>query len=85
MILCVRSQLTQNRTKIFILDSLGNRHPQAMKQLNKWLELEAMDKKKLESVVPAITKLAPVCLFPIILTCKLCLTGYSGASTAQLL
>lgn len=56
-----------------------------MKQLNKWLELEAMDKKKLESVVPAITKLAPVRLCPVIPACCLFLTGYPGASTAQLL
>lgn len=52
----------ESRTKIFILDSLGNRHPQAMKQLNRWLELEAMDKKGRESVTPAITKMTPVYL-----------------------
>ncbi|KAJ3568744.1 hypothetical protein NP233_g5517 [Leucocoprinus birnbaumii] len=55
---------TEPRTRIFILDSLGNRHPQAMKQLNKWLELEAMDKKGIESVTPAISKMAPVPVQP---------------------
>jgi hypothetical protein len=33
-----------------------------MKQLNKWLELEAIDKKKVGDVTLAITKMVPVCL-----------------------
>jgi len=56
-----------------------------MKQLNKWLELEAMDKKNLESVIPAITKLAPVRRCPVIPACHLFLTGLPGTGTAQLL
>lgn len=33
-----------------------------MKQLSKWLELEAMDKKKVENVTPPVAKMVPVSL-----------------------
>ncbi|KAF9454782.1 cysteine proteinase [Macrolepiota fuliginosa MF-IS2] len=66
-----RSPDTQPRTKVFIMDSLGNRHPQAMKQLSKWLELEAMDKKKIETVTPAVAKMAPVPVQPNYCDCGL--------------
>lgn len=71
------SRNSQPRTRIFILDSLGNRHPQAMKQLNKWLELEAMDKKKLESVTPAIAKMVPVPVQPNYCDCGLYILHFS--------
>ncbi|XP_006462672.1 hypothetical protein AGABI2DRAFT_179332 [Agaricus bisporus var. bisporus H97] len=52
------------KTKIFILDSIGNRHPQAMKQLNKWLQLEAEDKKKISKPASAFTKLVSLPVQP---------------------
>lgn len=59
------SYLHTNRTKIFILDSIGNKHPQAMKQLNKWLQLEAEDKKSVSNPATALTKLVSVRLIDI--------------------
>ena len=36
------------RTYIFTLDSLGTRHPQAIKVLKQYLSMEALDKKQME-------------------------------------
>jgi len=48
------------RTYIFILDSLGTRHPQASKKLAKYLEMEAADKKGIDKPNSAQAKLASV-------------------------
>jgi len=42
-----------NTAYVFIFDSLGNRHPQAIKTLVKYLELEAKDKKGVTEITPA--------------------------------
>jgi hypothetical protein len=48
------------RTYIFTLDSLGTRHPQATKQLNKYLKMEALDKLNNSNTSDAIGKAVPV-------------------------
>ncbi|OCH91910.1 cysteine proteinase [Obba rivulosa] len=53
-------ELQQSRTYIFIFDSLGNRHPQAVKNLSAYLQMEAQDKKGVEDTSPAEGKHALV-------------------------
>lgn len=48
-------------TYIFIFDSLGSKHPQAIKTLTRYLQLEAKDKKGLDSTSQAQGKGALVC------------------------
>lgn len=48
------------RTHIFIFDSLGGRHPQAINKLSAYLKMEAQDKKNIVNASNAIGKLAMV-------------------------
>ncbi|KII86918.1 hypothetical protein PLICRDRAFT_273907 [Plicaturopsis crispa FD-325 SS-3] len=48
------------RTWIFTLDSLGSRHPQAVKILANYLKMEARDKKHIEETTDAVGKQANV-------------------------
>ena len=48
------------RTYILTFDSLGGRHPQAIKKLTAYLKLEALDKKKVVNTGNVGSKSAPV-------------------------
>ncbi len=50
------------RTYIFTFDSLGGRHPQAIKKLSAYLKMEAKDKKGIDNAKTAEGKLALVCV-----------------------
>ena len=47
-------------TYIFTFDSLGGRHPQAIKKLSTYLKMEALDKKKVENTGTVVSKSVPV-------------------------
>lgn len=49
------------RTYIFTLDSLGTRHPQAIKVLKEYLKSEAKDKRNFDEVRAAVGKQVQVC------------------------
>lgn len=49
-----------HRTYIFTMDSLGTRHPQAIKRLANYLKMEAQDKKGVQDTSSAIGKFASV-------------------------
>lgn len=46
------------RTWIFCFDSLGSKHPRALKKLNDYLRAEAEDKKGVKDADHALTKMA---------------------------
>ena len=48
------------RTYIFTFDSLGGKHPQAVKKLSMYLKMEAQDKKKVENTGSVGSKSVPV-------------------------
>jgi len=48
------------RTYIFTFDSLGGRHPQAVKKLSGYLKMEAKDKKNIDEAGVALGKAALV-------------------------
>lgn len=48
------------RTFIFTFDSLGGRHPQAIRKLTTYLKMEASDKKKVENTGDVSSKAVPV-------------------------
>ncbi|KAF8630950.1 hypothetical protein AX17_005306 [Amanita inopinata Kibby_2008] len=50
----------QLKTHIFTLDSLGTRHPQALRQLTRYLKLEAKDKLNVEETTDALGRMALV-------------------------
>jgi hypothetical protein len=50
------------RTYIFTFDSLGGRHPQAIKKLSAYLKMEARDKKGIDNAAVAGGKPALVCV-----------------------
>ncbi|EMD31406.1 hypothetical protein CERSUDRAFT_119788 [Gelatoporia subvermispora B] len=53
-------EVQRPRAYIFVFDSLGNRHPQAVKNLIGYLQMEAKDKKGLDETSPAEGKQALV-------------------------
>ena len=56
------------RTYIFIMDSLGSKHPQAIKLLQTYLQLEALDKKGVKDPNKAEGKRAQVSIYLISVT-----------------
>ncbi|KAF9013421.1 hypothetical protein BDQ17DRAFT_1271073 [Cyathus striatus] len=58
----IANEVRAPKTYIFTMDSLGSRHPQAVRQLARYLKLEAQDKKQLseDKTSTAIGKVAPV-------------------------
>ncbi|KAF4617751.1 hypothetical protein D9613_006040 [Agrocybe pediades] len=65
------------KTYIFILDSLGTRHPQACKKLAKYLEMEAADKKGIEKFNSALGKSAFVPVQPNFCDCGVYLLHFA--------
>lgn len=59
------------RTYIFTMDSLGGRHPAAIKRLQKYLHLEAEDKRKLSKTSEARGKQAIVRFLPMSRRCSI--------------
>lgn len=49
-----------SKTYIFTFDSLGSRHPQAIKKLSAYLKMEAMDKKGVDHTEAAEGKMVLV-------------------------
>ncbi|KAF9241144.1 hypothetical protein BU15DRAFT_73620 [Melanogaster broomeanus] len=65
MLAVSQSQTTDiHQTYIFTLDSLGSRHPQAIRVLRKYLEREAKDKKNVDEVRDAVGKQVQVPVQP---------------------
>lgn len=74
--LAVTPPTEQPQTRIFILDSLGTRHPQAAKVLRLYLEMEAKDKKQVEITREPISKNAQVPIQPNFCDCGIYLLHF---------
>ena len=71
------------RTYIFTFDSLGGRHPQAIKRLSAYLKMEAKDKKGVDNAAVAEGKMALVCV--IVFPSHFVLKNFIGAVPTELL
>ncbi|THV05195.1 hypothetical protein K435DRAFT_116251 [Dendrothele bispora CBS 962.96] len=65
------------RTFICTLDSLGSKHPKAIKTLNRYLQLEAENKKKTTNTSDAVGKLVQVPLQPNFSDCGIYLLHFA--------
>lgn len=70
-------------TYVFIFDSLGSKHPQAIKTLSMYLQLEAKDKKGNTDTRKPIGKLALVRTDPRSLLARICIRMRSRSQVKE--